>query len=85
MEAKTWAERVDEVVIVEKDGEIFERVIKHVGHIWGQHEAADKVNAYMSENEMDGWVWTGAWNSEEGTSYAQFERKQPDEDSSDKE
>jgi len=82
MEGKTWAESVDKVVTVEKDGEKFERIIKHVGPIWGQHEAADKVAAYMTDNGMNGWTWTGAWNSEEGTSYAQFERKQVDSSSS---
>ena len=51
-----------------------------VGPIWGQHEAADKVNAYMAANGMDGWTWTGSWNSEGGTSYAEFERRLADEE-----
>ena len=34
MEGKTWAESVDQLCTVDKDGEKFERVIKHVGPIW---------------------------------------------------
>ena len=71
---KTWAESVDEVKIVEKDGQKFKQVIKHIGPIWGQHEAEEKVNRFVVENEMSDWTWTGSWNSEDGTSYAEFEK-----------
>ena len=70
----TWAESVDGIQTILKDGQKFEIVVKHVGPIWGQYEAEKKVNAFMSNNEMSDWTWTGAWNSENGTSYAQFER-----------
>ena len=73
--AKSWAQSVDEVKIIEKDGQKFERVIKHVGPIWGQYEAEQKVNAFMTAHKMHDWTWTGAWNSEHSTSYAEFERK----------
>ena len=71
---KTWAESVDQVKIVEKDGQKFKQVIKHVGPIWGQHEAEEKVNGFVAENEMSDWTWTGSWNSEDGTSYAELEK-----------
>ena len=53
-----------------------EKIIKCVGPIWGQYEAAEKVNKYMIENNMHGqkWHWSGVWNSEDGTSYAEFWR-----------
>ena len=68
----TWAESVDEVKIIEKDDQKFEQVIKHVGPIWGQDEAEEKVNAFMAKNDLSDWTWTGCWWSENGTSYAQF-------------
>ena len=70
----TWAESVDELKIIEKDGQKFKQIIKDVGPIWGQHEAEEKVNAFLSNNGMSDWTWTGAWNSEGGTSYSQFEK-----------
>ena len=53
-----------------------EQVIKCVGPIWGQHEAAEKVNKYMTEHNMHGqkWHWNGHWSSEDGTAYAEFVR-----------
>ena len=75
MEGKTWAESCDELHTINTEVEI-ERIFKCVGPIWGQHEAAAKVNKYMTENNMHGqkWHWCGAWNSEGGTSYAEFWR-----------
>ena len=75
MEGRTWTESCDELHTINKEVEI-ERIFKCVGPIWGQHEAAEKVNKYMTENNMHGqkWHWCGAWNSEEGTSYAEFWR-----------
>ena len=70
----TWAESAEKLKIIEKDGQKFKQIIKHVGPIWGQYEAEKKVKAFMSNNGMFDWTWTGAWNSENGTSYAQFER-----------
>lgn len=58
-----------------KDGEQVETVLKHVGPIWGQYEAATKVRRYMESSGMKNWEWTGHWNSEGGTSYAYFQRK----------
>ena len=70
---------VDYHQIIIKDGEQVERVTKCVGPIWpnisGNYEAAAKVRRYMETSGMKNWEWTGHWNSEGGTSYAQFERK----------
>ena len=58
-----------------KDGQQIEHVMKCVGPIWGNYEAAAKVRRYMETSGMKNWVWNGHWNSEGGTSYAYFERK----------
>ena len=75
MEKKSWKERCGKLETIKKEVEI-EKIIKHVGPIWGQHEAADKIKKFMTENNMYGqrWCWSGAWNSEKGTSYAEFWR-----------
>ena len=75
MEKKSWKERCDKLQTMKKEVEI-EKIIKHVGPIWGSHEAAQKVKKFMTENNMHGqrWCWSGAWNSENGTSYAEFWR-----------
>jgi len=71
----TWKDAVNYHQMITKDGEQFEQVIKHVGPIWGQYEAGDKVRRFMRNEGMQNWEWTGHWNSEGGTSYAQFHRK----------
>jgi len=71
----TWKDAVNYHQIITKDGEQFEQVIKHVGPIWGQYEAGNKVRRFMQNEGMQNWEWTGHWNSEGGTSYAQFHRK----------
>ena len=75
MDGKTWAESCDELQNTNKEVEM-ETIVKHVGPIWGQYEAADKVNQYMTENNMHGqkWHWNGHWSSEDGTAYAEFVR-----------
>lgn len=75
MDGKTWAESCDELQNTNKEVEM-ETIVKHVGPIWGQYEAAEKVNQYMTENNMhdEKWHWSGHWNSENGTSYAEFQR-----------
>ena len=75
MDGKTWCESCDDLRSMKEEVEI-EKIIKCVGPIWGQHEAAEKVNKYMTEHNMHGqkWHWCGAWNSEGGTSYAEFWR-----------
>ena len=75
MDGKTWCESCAELHTLDKEVQV-ERIFKCVGPIWGQHEAAEKVNKYMGENNMHGqkWHWTGQWNSEAGTSYAEFLR-----------
>ena len=75
MVKKSWKERCGKLETIKKEVEI-EKIIKHVGPIWGQHEAADKIKKFMTENNMHGqrWCWSGAWNSENGTSYAEFWR-----------
>ena len=75
MEKKSWKERCDKLQTMKKEVEI-EKIVKHVGPIWGSHEAAKKVKKFMTENNMHGqrWCWSGAWNSENGTSYAEFWR-----------
>jgi len=70
-----WKDSADYHRIIIKDGEQVEQVVKHVGPIWGQHEANAKVRRYMERSGMKNWEWTGHWNSEGGTSYAQFRRK----------
>ena len=70
-----WRDAADHYQIIIKDGEQVEQVVKHVGPIWGQYEASAKVRRYMKRNGMENWEWTGHWNSEGGTSYAQFHRK----------
>jgi len=70
-----WRDSADHHQIIIKDGEQVEQVVKHVGPIWGQHEANAKVRRYMERSGMKNWEWTGHWNSEGGTSYAQFRRK----------
>ena len=70
-----WKDSADHHQIIIKDGEQVEQVVKHVGPIWGQHEANAKVRRYMERSGMKNWEWTGHWNSEGGTSYAQFQRK----------
>ena len=54
-----------------------EKISKCVGPIWGNYEAAEKVNKYMTENNMhdQNWQWLGAWHSKGGTSYAEFCRQ----------
>jgi len=71
----TWKDAVNYHQMITKDGEQFEQVIKHVGPIWGQYEAGNKVRRFMRNEGMQNWEWTGHWNSEGGTSYAQFHRK----------
>ena len=63
--------------LVEKDAQNPDQIVtKCVGPIWGQYEAEKKVNAYMAKNGMsDDWIWTGAWWSENCTSYATLKRK----------
>ena len=72
---KTWAESCDQVHLFSTNPEI-ERVIKCVGPILGQYEAAEKVTKYMTDNHMivERWNWTGTWSSENLTSYAEFWR-----------
>jgi len=70
-----WKDSENYHQIVIKDGEQVEQVIKHVGPIWGQYEAGAKVRRYLESSGMQNWEWTGHWNSEGGTSYAQFQRK----------
>ena len=49
-----------------------------VGPIWGDHEAAEKVHAFMEATGVHGRLtWTNNWFSEAGTSYAQFFRPNP--------
>ena len=74
--SNTWARAADDIqtLFSVKDGHKLELVIKNVGPIWGQHEAEEKVNAFKANNGMSDWMWTGGWNSESGTSYAEFER-----------
>ena len=43
----------DKLEISKREVDI-EKIIKCVGPIWGQHEAAEKVNKYMTENNMLG-------------------------------
>jgi hypothetical protein len=46
-----------------------------VGPIWGNHEAAEKVKHFIdSHPQYHGWVFTGAWNSENGTSFAELQQ-----------
>merc|ERR1712178_36981 len=66
-----WKDSANYHQIVIKDGEQVEQVIKHVGPIWGQYEAGAKVRRYLESSGMQNWEWTGHWNSEGGTSYAQ--------------
>ena len=49
-----------------------EKIVKHVGPIWGQYEAEEKVTAFMAKTDLSDCTWTGCWWSENGTSYAQF-------------
>jgi hypothetical protein len=70
-----WKDSANYHKIIIKDGEQVEQVIKHVGPIWGQYEAGAKVRRYKESSGMKNWEWTGHWNSEGGTSYAQFQRK----------
>lgn len=57
------------------DGMSKETRVFHVGPIWGQHEAKEKVHAWLqSEQEAEGWKWTGHWWSKNGTSYAKCYR-----------
>ena len=53
MDGKTWCESCDELHTLDKELQV-ERIFKCVGPIWGQHEAAEKVNKYMIENNMHG-------------------------------
>ena len=61
------------------------------GGIWGQPEAITKeiltplVEGYIATpgrewdfagESVDNWTWTGAWKSEGGAVYGEFERKQ---------
>ena len=81
MDGNTWRASCDQLITDHQVGNeiVREGIIKHVGPIWGQYEAAEKVNKYMTENNMheQQWVWTGSWNSECGTSYARFDRTYP--------
>ena len=43
-----------------------ERTVKYVGPIWGQHETEEKVKAFMIENGMTDWKWTGCLEFERG-------------------
>ena len=73
-----WAEKVDQFGLEDRDGHTYKQVVKCVGPIWGEYEAEKKINAFMAENGIcDGWVWTGKWGSENGTSYARFEKRLP--------
>ena len=76
MDGKTWCESCDELHTLDKELQV-ERIFKCVGPIWGQREAAEKVNKYMTENNMhdQNWQWFGSWWSEGGTSYAVFWRQ----------
>ena len=68
---------VNDVVAVESEtkDDNFDRIIRHVGPIWGQYEAEKKVKAFMAKNKMSDWTWTGGWYSENLTSYAEFQRR----------
>ena len=48
-----------------------------VGPIWGHYEAKDKIEQWLREHPEIGqdWQWTGHWNSENGTSVAQFKQR----------
>ena len=70
-----WTDSADHHQIIIKDGELLEQVVKRVGPISGQNEANEKVRRYMERSGMKNWEWTGQWNTELGTSYAQFRRK----------
>jgi len=70
-----WKDSENHHQIIINDGEQVEQVVKHVGPIWGQYEAGVKVRRFMESSGMKNWEWTGHWNSEGGTSYAQFHRK----------
>lgn len=76
MEGKSWKDCCDELHVITKGGQEIEKIIKCVGPIYGNYEAAQKVRKFMSEKTMlaQGWAWNGQWNSEGGTSYAQFLR-----------
>ena len=78
MDGNTWQASCDQLQFNQQAGNeaVHERIIKHVGPIWGQYEASDKVTKFMTENNMQDqqWTWNGHWNSENGTSFAQFER-----------
>ena len=81
MDGNTWQASCDQLITDHQVGNeaVREGIIKHVGPIYGQYEAAEKVTQYMTENNMHDqqWVFTGHWNSENGTSYAQFVRIYP--------
>ena len=77
----SWAENVDKPYIVEISENLGVKVIsviKNVGPIYSHNQAKEKVNAFMANNGMSDWTWTGHWNSEGGTSYAKFEKRVPE-------
>lgn len=53
----------------------------HVGPIYSNNEAATKVNTFIEKNpKYKGWVFTGAWHSDKGTSYAELRNDNKDKD-----
>ena len=76
MDGKSWKDSCDQLHVTTKRDLEIERIIKCVGPIWGNHEAAEKVRKFMTEQNLlgQGWAWNGQWNSEDGTSYAEFLR-----------
>lgn len=72
-------ERLDLRTRLKKQGVIEEKNM-HVGPIWANYEADEKVKAFMLKNNMfeEGWHWTGHWCSDHGTSYADFWRLKND-------
>ena len=73
----SWADKVDRVKSVTQVKVVTTSiVVKHVGPITNNCQAAEKVADFMAENEctMVGWKWNGHWNTENGTSFAEFER-----------
>lgn len=76
MDGKSWKDCCDELHVITRGGQEMEKIIKCVGPINGNYEAAEKVRKFMAEKTMlaKGWSWNGQWKSEGGTSYAQFLR-----------
>ena len=76
IDRKCWKVFCDQLHVITQGDQEIERIIRSVGPIWGNHEAAEKIRKFMTEQNMlaQGWAWNGAWNSEDGTSYAAFLR-----------